>query len=130
MPRYGSQVAASAPDPTSAEGHYFASRPEVASHPRTTTLALPDLNVELATDRGVFSYGAIDPGTKLLLLSGPTPGESQQVLVDLGCGYGPIAITLALRAPHAQVWAVDVNERARELCRLNAAPPGWQTGYE
>jgi 16S rRNA G1207 methylase RsmC len=44
--------------------------------------------------------------------------------LDLGCGYGPIALTLAHRAPAATVWAVDVNERARELCTANAAAAG------
>ena len=45
-------------------------------------------------------------------------------LLDLGCGYGPIAITLARRAPDATVWAVDVNERARALTVENAAAAG------
>ena len=44
--------------------------------------------------------------------------------MDLGCGYGPIALTLARRHPSATVWAVDVNERALELCRANAAALG------
>src|SRR5262249_34473620 len=43
---------------------------------------------------------------------------------DLGCGYGPIAITLARRAPAAIVWAVDVNQRALALCAENAATNG------
>ena len=47
-----------------------------------------------------------------------------RTLVDLGCGYGPIALTLARRHPSATVWAVDVNERALALCRSNAAALG------
>ncbi len=44
-------------------------------------------------------------------------------LLDLGCGWGPIALTMALESPRATVWAVDVNERALDLVRANAA--GW-----
>jgi 16S rRNA (guanine1207-N2)-methyltransferase len=101
-------------------GHYFDPAPASASAPRTVRLDLGDLAVELVTDRGVFSGGAVDPGTKLLLAEGPRPDDTPGDLVDLGCGYGPIAAALAARAPRATVWAVDVNERARQLCAANA----------
>lgn len=83
-------------------------------------LALPDLSLTLTTDRGVFAREGIDPGTKLLLLEGPAPAATGDLL-DLGCGYGPIALTLAGRSPDATVWALDVNRRARELTSTNAA---------
>lgn len=80
--------------------------------------------VRLATDRGVFSADRVDDGTRLLLAEGPPVGAAA-VLADVGCGYGPIAVTLALRAgPGSVVWAVDVNERARDLCRTNAEANG------
>jgi 16S rRNA (guanine1207-N2)-methyltransferase len=86
-------------------------------------LALPDLTLDLDTDRGVFARGDIDPGTKLLLLEAPAPAPTGDHL-DLGCGYGPIALTLARRAPDATVWAVDVNRRALALTDANAAANG------
>lgn len=104
-------------------GHYFDPSPRAGSARRTIELSLPDLHAELITDRAVFSPGAIDTGTKLLLVEGATPPDSGHLL-DVGCGYGPIALTLARRAPAATVWAVDVNERARDLCRENAARLG------
>ena len=104
-------------------GHYFDSSPAVRSEPRTVTLALPDLTVDLRTDRGVFSADRIDPGTRLLLLEAPPPPGAGDLL-DLGCGYGPIACALAHRAPGATVWAVDVNARALELTARNAAHLG------
>jgi 16S rRNA G1207 methylase RsmC len=55
----------------------------------------------------------------VLLKEAPPPPESGDLL-DLGCGYGPIALVLARRAPSAHVWAVDVNERALDLTRANA----------
>jgi 16S rRNA (guanine1207-N2)-methyltransferase len=107
-----------------APGQYFERRPASASRPRTVTLTLPDATTELSTDTGVFSADRIDPGTKYLLLDAPPPEPSARHLVDLGCGYGPIAVTLARRAPNATVWAVDVNERALDLCRSNVSDLG------
>ena len=102
--------------------HYFTADPKVASRPRTIRVTLPDLSFDLDTDRGVFAHGHLDFGTDLLLRSLPQvpPGE----LVDVGCGYGAIAITLALRCPDARVWAVDINRRALDLCARNAERAG------
>jgi len=73
----------------------------------------------LATDGGVFSKGHVDPGSLILLAKAPPPPATGNLL-DLGCGYGPIALSLALRSPKAVVWAIDVNPRARELTEANA----------
>lgn len=104
--------------------HYFAADPSAPTSPGTVALDLPDLSLSLATDAGVFGRGRVDPGSKLLLLDGPAPTPGDRNLVDLGAGYGPIAITLATRNPQAVVWAVDVNRRALELCRANAERAG------
>lgn len=100
--------------------HYFSSEPSVASRPDSVALHLPDLYLDLATDTGVFSGARVDAGTKLLLLEAVRPTPAEKTILDLGCGYGPIAITAALRAPSAAVWAIDINERARSLCAANA----------
>ena len=104
-------------------GHYFAEQPAVASDRRSLTLTLPDLSLTLVSDRGVFAADRIDPGTRYLLQEVPPPPPAGHLL-DLGCGYGPIALTLARRSPAATVWAVDVNERALELCGDNARANG------
>ena len=106
-----------------APGHYFSATPAAASAPRSLELHLPDLSLTLQADSGVFAGSAVDPGTKILLLEAPAPPPAGELL-DLGCGYGPIALTLAARAPGAHVWAVDVNERARALCAANAKANG------
>lgn len=103
---------------------YFDAEPSVASSERQIDLVLPDVQAQLTTDRGVFSADHVDAGSKLLLLDGPPPVDDDAVLVDVGCGYGPIALTLALRNPGATVYAVDVNERARQLCERNTAHLG------
>lgn len=123
----GARVASASRPPTPepmASDHYFAPEPAVPSRRRTVRLELPDLSLALATDRGVFSHDHVDPGTKLLLLEAPAPADVPADVLDLGCGYGPIAVALARRAPAATVWAVDVNERARALCAENAAAAG------
>jgi 16S rRNA (guanine1207-N2)-methyltransferase len=86
-------------------------------------LRLPDLEVPLVTDAGVFGHGAVDRGTLFLLRRGPAPPASGDLL-DIGTGYGPIAVTMALRSPGSRVFAVDVNERALELAAANAAAAG------
>lgn len=103
----------------SESSHYFDADPSVGSEPRTVELVLPDLTVDLVSDRGVFSATHIDPGTRYLLLEAPTPAPEVQNVLDLGCGYGAIARTLAHRLPSAHVWAVDVNPRARSLAAAN-----------
>ncbi len=103
---------------------YFERRPTVASDERTVELTLPDVTAVLRTDRGVFSADHVDVGTKYLLLEGPGPVDGDQVIVDLGCGYGPIARALAVRNPTATVWAIDVNERARALTVANTRDLG------
>ena len=105
------------------EDQYFATTPGVGSDPVDVDVVVPGAAFRLRTDRGVFSHGRLDTGTGILLrLDRPLPDEGE--LVDLGCGAGPIALTMAQRAPGARVWAVDVNERARALCRTNAELAG------
>jgi 16S rRNA (guanine1207-N2)-methyltransferase len=99
---------------------YFAERPDAARRPGSVHIVLPDLHLELETDAGVFSPSRLDPGTRLLLETAPPPPASGDLL-DLGCGYGPLALVLAARSPGARVWATDVNRRALELCARNAA---------
>jgi len=103
--------------------HYFSPQPRAPHRPGQVRVILPDVYLELATDAGVFSPGRLDPGTRLLLDESPAPPACGDLL-DLGCGYGPIACVLAARSPGATVWAVDVNERALELCARNAAAAG------
>lgn len=103
---------------------YFDADPDAATNRGSVQLVLPDVSLDLATDSGVFARNKVDPGTKLLLLDGPSPVATDRNLADIGAGYGPIAITLAKRNPEATVWAIEVNARARALCVENAAANG------
>lgn len=106
-----------------ASDHYFTARPAGETAFRTITVRLAGRELTLTTAGGVFSPEHLDTGTRVLLEHVPVPPPSGDLL-DLGCGWGPIAISLALQAPDATVWAVDVNERALDLVRRNAARVG------
>ena len=105
---------------TGQRAHYFDAAPAVESKPRKVHLHVRELALELQADRGVFGSRGVDLGTLVLLREAPPPPPQGDIL-DLGSGYGPIAIVLARQAPGARIWAVDVNQRALELTRTNAA---------
>ncbi|EAR25204.1 hypothetical protein A20C1_01411 [marine actinobacterium PHSC20C1] len=102
-----------------ANEHYFSSTPESDLKLRTIHATIAGVERELVTANGIFSPVRIDAGTQVLLSNVPAPPPGGNLL-DLGCGWGPMALTLALESPHATVWAVDVNERALDLVRANA----------
>lgn len=106
--------------------HYFTAQPGAAHRLRTVHVVLADLHLRLETDSGMFSPDRLDPGTRVLLEAAPVPPALPVSgdLLDLGCGYGPIALAMAARSPAATVWAVDVNLRALELCESNAQRAG------
>jgi 16S rRNA (guanine1207-N2)-methyltransferase len=125
--------------------HYFTPASAAAHRPGTVHLVLPGVYLRLETDSGMFSPDRLDRGTRVLLETVPAPPAAGDLL-DLGCGYGPIALAMAARLAQshggggaaldrggqaddahggsATVWAVDVNTRALELCARNAARAG------
>ncbi|MCK9223018.1 MAG: class I SAM-dependent methyltransferase [Limnochordia bacterium] len=97
--------------------HYFSKDPQVVSDVRQIEVTLRGETYRFYTDRGVFSYRDIDPGSRILI-------ENMEIadrgtVLDLGCGYGPIGIVAARLSPKALVYLVDVNQRAVELCQKN-----------
>ncbi len=103
--------------------HYFTAAPATPGERRTHAVVLAGRRVVVQTAGGVFSPERVDIGTGVLLREAPTPPGTGTFL-DLGCGWGPVALTLALLSPAALVYAVDVNERALDLTRANAASLG------
>lgn len=103
--------------------HYFSESPDSAPnwHEIEVTLANREVKVDVAS--GVFSHTALDKGTRILLDEVPTPAATGNFL-DVGCGWGPIALSLALLSPESQVWAIDPNARAREATARNAEKTG------
>lgn len=103
--------------------HYFSADPARPRRPRTLRVRLAGRDLEVLTAGGVFSTDRLDLGTSVLLREAPDPPAGGNLL-DLGCGWGPLALALGLLARNAQVWAVDVNPLALELTAANAARCG------
>lgn len=99
--------------------HYYSARPEVASNPGMIEAVLLNRTLRFNTDAGVFSKQQIDFGSRLLIES--VQLEAHEKVLDVGCGYGPIGLFAATQLPQGIVTLVDINERAVELCRKNAA---------
>lgn len=108
---------------SAAGDHYFTPSPEAPAQRRPLTVSLAGAPRSLQTAAGVFSADRLDEGTRVLLGAVPAP-PAQGDLVDLGCGWGPVTLSMALASPRARVWAVDVNARALELTAANAIALG------
>lgn len=99
--------------------HYYSAEPTSAHHPQQFAAKLRGVELSFTTDAGVFSKSRIDTGSKLLI-DGVRLSEGLHQILDLGCGYGPIGLTIASLMPQAMVYMSDVNERAVDLARNNA----------
>ncbi|MCG0238213.1 MAG: class I SAM-dependent methyltransferase [Firmicutes bacterium] len=102
--------------------HYFTPDPKVGHGEREFTVQLRGMTFTFVTDRGVFSRGRVDFGTRLLIENMDFPPDA--VILDLGCGYGPIGVVAARLAPRGHVYMVDINERAVRLAEENLARNG------
>lgn len=107
------------------QDHYFTAQPASAAERRTISVRLAGRDVEVEVASGVFSPGRLDLGTQVLLRTVPplddvVADRTGAHVLDLGSGWGPVTLTMAVEAPDATVWAVDVNERALDLVRRNA----------
>ena len=104
--------------------HYFSPAPAGDFVTREIAIELAGHSLTVFTAGSVFSPDHVDAGTEALLRIVPELPDTSDNMLDLGCGWGPLALTMALDAPHATVWAVDVNERALELTRRNCERAG------
>ncbi|PKR76606.1 16S rRNA methyltransferase [Halalkalibacillus sediminis] len=100
--------------------HYYSQKPTSTSNPSHFNATIRTFTFTFQTDDGVFSKKQIDFGTKTLLEHFEQP-EVLGDLLDLGCGYGPIGITLAKEFDERNIFMVDINERAVELAKENAS---------
>ncbi len=103
---------------------YFTENPTVDHDEHQVNYHLNGINLNLTTDAGVFSKNRVDYGSGVLIeqmLDQDLPGGN---ILDVGCGYGPIGLFAAKKWPDRQVDMVDVNERAMDLARRNAAANG------
>lgn len=105
--------------------HYYTNNPDLAHDEVSFTFPLAGHDVRLTTDSGVFSRHTVDYGSRVLI---DTVAQRTDLaagdVADIGCGYGPIGIALALHLPERHVVMCDVNERALALAQRNAAANG------
>lgn len=102
---------------------YFSANPNSLDLRRTLQVDLRGHEVSVQVSNGVFSSSKLDLGTAVLLKHAPQPPENGRFF-DIGCGWGAISLALGFESPNAQIYAVDVNERALELTNINAKNAG------
>ena len=101
--------------------HYYSKNPSIESDPKYWDFTLRDRKFRFKTDNGVFSKKEVDFGSRLLIETFSLPAGVEGDLLDVGCGYGPIGLSIAHAYPDTKVEMVDVNERAIQLAQENAA---------
>lgn len=99
--------------------YYYSKNPEVEHAEKNWTFELRGFNFKFTTDNGVFSKNTVDYGSRALLDAVDLSETPAGPILDMGCGYGPIGMTLAKLAPERQIDMVDVNERALGLAQKN-----------
>lgn len=119
-----SRAATGEGQPAPSEGEqYFTTNPGSPDERKTIEVTLVGHQLPVQVSRGVFSAGRLDLGTSVLLKRVPKPPESGNFL-DLGCGWGPISLSMGLLSPEAKIFALDINQRALDLTRQNAQSTG------
>lgn len=98
--------------------HYYTSNPSAEHHLQEFTTRLKGQDFHFVTDSGVFSKSGVDYGSKVLIEAFLALEKTNGTLLDVGCGYGPMGLSLAKF--FTQVEMVDVNERAVDLAIGNA----------
>ncbi|MDM5300194.1 class I SAM-dependent methyltransferase [Bacillus subtilis] len=103
--------------------HYYSDKPSVKSNKQTWSFRLRKKDFTFTSDSGVFSKKEVDFGSRLLIDSFEEP-EVEGGILDVGCGYGPIGLSLAGDFKDRTIHMIDVNERAVELSNENAEQNG------
>lgn len=105
--------------------HYYSRKPQTESKPRHWNFTLLGHNFRFETDAGVFSKSEVDFGSRVLIDAFEAP-DLEGPILDIGCGYGPIGLSIAKANEGKTVHMVDVNTRAIQLAEKNAAANGIQ----
>lgn len=105
--------------------HYYTNKPQTESKPQHWNFTLLGFNFKFETDAGVFSKSEVDFGSRVLIDAFEMPEVEGDVL-DIGCGYGPIGLSIAKANPERSIHMMDVNTRALELAKKNAQVNGVQ----
>ena len=99
--------------------HYYTNDDSLESKPRNVDYTIDGVSFSLCSDLGVFSKNRLDEGSEILIKT-LLPLDLGEKMLDLGCGIGPIGLTLAYFSPSLNVTCSDINTRALALCQENA----------
>ena len=99
--------------------HYYDLDPSLRSKERVIEFEIKGTKVTLFTDNGVFSKSKLDEGSRIMLDT-LLPIHLTGKILDIGAGYGPIGLTIAISSNTASVTLADINPRAVALCKKNA----------
>jgi len=105
--------------------HYYSNKPQTESKPRQWKFPLLGHTFTFETDAGVFSKSEVDFGSRVLIDTFEIP-KVEGVVLDVGCGYGPIGLSIAKVNPEREVLMMDINTRAIGLSQKNAQLNGVQ----
>ncbi len=105
--------------------HYYSKKPQTESKPRQWKFTLLGSTFLFETDTGVFSKSEVDFGSRVLIETFELP-DVEGAILDVGCGYGPIGLSIAKKHPDRLICMMDINERAVALSRKNAQLNGIQ----
>lgn len=97
--------------------HYYTNNPTSKSEERLIEYKIKDKSIKFVSDNGVFSKNHVDIATNFMLnvlINENITGK----LLDLGCGYGTIGITLS-KFFDIETTMLDINERALNLAQRN-----------
>ena len=100
--------------------HYYSNNTNLGHEFQNFTFTLKGKQFKFTTDSGVFSKATIDYGSRVWIDTFSAENLPAGPLLDVGCGYGPIGLSLAY-ASNREVEMVDVNERALALAQKNAS---------
>ena len=98
---------------------YYDQDPQSVSNERTISFEIYNKKISLVADNGVFSKNKVDEGS-LYFLKTILPLTLGEKILDIGCGYGTIGLTIAIFKEKASIDLADINTRARALCTKNA----------
>ncbi|MGN0803060.1 MAG: class I SAM-dependent methyltransferase [Candidatus Faecivicinus sp.] len=101
--------------------HYYTPNPTSAHDLRRIGFEVLGEALQFDTDAGVFSRDGLDTGSRALLEALP---ELRGRVLDLGCGWGAVGVTLKKHFPQIDLTMTDVNQRAVDLARRNLALNG------
>ncbi|MET3322150.1 UNVERIFIED_ORG: 16S rRNA (guanine1207-N2)-methyltransferase [Peribacillus simplex] len=104
--------------------HYYSHKPDVVSNPKFWDFTLKGRTFRFKSDNGVFSKKEVDFGSRLLVETFNLNEAVEGDILDVGCGYGPIGISIAAAYPDRTIEMIDINSRAVELSKENAASNG------